>query len=606
MDTLTPSWLRNEGDNRAVHNGCRFDVLRGAWTVFWIERYCRLYEGEGYAGNPVILHGCLGCDHSDFHAVQEWDDDGQALHIERARLFAECVANGHHIDWQYEGFMRLFGWVKPSEKWGRDVRRFKQACFWTAKKNKKSPSLAALGMYMLAGDGEPGQKVYLGAKDGDQAKKNAAKHTIEMWRQSEELMSEISLNMTTTTLTHEPSRSVMYPLSSSNSRTQKSKEGLNGSVLIDETHVVDRDFINIISRAGISRSESIFAEFSTSGNNPDGYGKERFDYCQDVLSDKRHDEELLALVYAAPQDVSDEQLDENFDRYARMANPAYGHTIDPVEIRTDYERSKTSLESLGLFKMYRLNIWQHSSNPWLRPSAWAACAASYGEDDFLGQPCVAGLDLALTWDMSALVLMFANGEKEEQPCYRILPYLFIPEVTTRKMPDMPWQTWKEKGWVTITQGDTTDFPLIRRKINEVAKKFDLVTLGYDERYASFAQEMQDEDGLPVHPIKQTPATLMEPTQQLESDVVGGRIEHPDNGCLNWQAGNATLGRNGMLYKADGKGGTKKIDGIVTTVFARLLAPQLESLRSIYETRGLASVGGDSTDRFHQYENDDDH
>jgi phage terminase large subunit-like protein len=605
VDTLTKSWLRNTGDERAVHNGCRFDVLRGAWTVFWIERYCKLYEGEGYAGNPVILHGCLDCDHSDFHAVSNWDEDGQELHIERARLFAECVANGHHIDWQYEGFMRLFGWVKPSEKWKRDVRRFKQACFWTAKKNKKSPSLAALGMYMLAGDGEPGQKVYLGAKDGDQAKKNAAKHTIEMWRQSDELMSEITLNMTTTTLTHEPSRSVMYPLSSSNSRTQKSKEGLNGSVLIDETHVVDRDFINIISRAGISRSEALFCEFSTAGNNPDGYGKERFDYCIDVLADKRQDEELLALAYAAPQDVSDDQLDQDFEKYARAANPAYGHTIDPIEIRTDYERSKVSLESLGLFKMYRLNIWQHSSNPWLRPSAWAACAAKYSEEDLLGQSCVGGLDLALKWDMSAISLLFANGEKNEQPCYRMLTYLFIPEVTARAMPDIPWKTWADAGYLTLTSGDTTDFPLIRRKINELAKKFELVQLGFDPKFAeSFVQQLQDEDGIKVVEVPQSAAVLMEPLQQFESDVVGGRLEHPNNECLNWMAGNATLGRNGMLHKPDGKAGSKKIDGIVAGVMARAQVHELQS-GSIYDRQGIMSVAAEEPQRAWWQTNEDD-
>ncbi len=577
MDILTKSWLRNTGDDRAAHNGCRFDVLRGAEAVWWIERYCRLYEGEGYAGNPVILHGCLDCDHSDFHAIESWDDGGQAAHIERARLFAECVANGHQIDWQYEAFMRLFGWVKPSEKWGRDVRRFKQGSFWMPKKQKKSPTLAALGMFMLAGDGEPGQKVYLAAKDGDQAKKNAAKHTIEMWRQSEELMSEITLNMTTTTLTHEPSRSVMYPLSSSNSRTQKSKEGLNGTVLIDETHVVDRDFINIISRAGISRSEALFCEFSTAGNNPDGYGKERFDYSVDALSDLKQNEQLLALIYAAPQDVSDDDLDHDFEKYARMANPSYGHTIDPIEIRADYEQSKSSLEQLNLFKMYRLNIWQHSSNPWLRPSDWAKCAAMFSEESLLGQPCVAGLDLGFTWDMTALVLLFANGEKNEQPCYRMLPYLFLPEAATRDMPDVPWASWEKAGWVTLTSGDTTDFPLIRRKINELAKKFDLVQLGYDARGAlQFAQELQDEDGLVVNPVKQSPAMFWEPLQAFEGDVIGQRIEHPDNACLTWQAGNATLGRNGMLHKPDGSAGAKKIDGIVAAVIARALTAQLSN------------------------------
>jgi hypothetical protein len=294
IDQTTRDWIRNEGDERAASAGCSFDVARASWTVWWIERYCRLYEGEGYAGQPVVLHGCHDCDHSEFYATTEdfWLDDsctvpgpGQELLLERARLYSECVKNGHRVDWQYECHMRIYGWVKWRAKWKRNCRRFRQASIWIPKKQKKSPTLAANGMYLLAGDGEPGQKVFLAAKDGDQARKNAAKHTVEMLYQCPELFDKeaprggiCTLNRSTLQITHEPSRSVMYPLSSSNASTQKSKEGLNGSILIDETHVVDRAFVDIISRAGISRSEPLFMEFSTAGNNPDGYGKERFDY----------------------------------------------------------------------------------------------------------------------------------------------------------------------------------------------------------------------------------------------------------------------------------------------------------------------------------------
>src|SRR5688572_21373342 len=107
-DTTTRLWLRNESDERAAASGCRFDVLRGAYTIWWIERFCKLYEGEGYAGNPLILHGCKQCDHSHLTAMQEFDEEQSK---ERASLFAECVASGHDIDWQYECFMRIFGWV---------------------------------------------------------------------------------------------------------------------------------------------------------------------------------------------------------------------------------------------------------------------------------------------------------------------------------------------------------------------------------------------------------------------------------------------------------------------------------------------------------------
>src|SRR5678815_2948198 len=221
IDATTKLWIRNEGDERAAANGCRMSLMRGAYTVWWIERYCKLYEGEGYAGEPVVLHGCHECDHSEFYATQEdfWLEDGtagpaQEIHLERAHLFAECVRHGHLIDWQYEVHMRLYGWEKFRKRWDRHCRRFRQGSIWIPKKQKKSPTLAANGMYLLCGDNEPGQKVFLAAKDGDQARKNAAAHTIEMLRQCPELYDPedprngvCTLNLSTLQITHRPSRS---------------------------------------------------------------------------------------------------------------------------------------------------------------------------------------------------------------------------------------------------------------------------------------------------------------------------------------------------------------------------------------------------------------
>lgn len=590
-DRDTTRWIRNSGDEKAARNGCRFDVLRGAWTVYWIERFCKLYEGEGYAGQPLILHGCKQCDHSGLYAVSGWDDPSQPppkAVRERAEAFADCVYAGHRIDWQYECFMRLFSWVRESERWGREVRRFKKSSIWIPKKQGKSPTLAALGLYLLAGDGEPGQKVFLAAKDGEQARTNAAKHAVEMWMQSDELRAECSLNRNIVQITHEPSRSIMRPLSSSNSRTKESKEGLNGSVLVDETHVVDRDFVDRISRTGISRSEALWCEFSTAGDNPDGYGKESFDYSADVLAGKVQDEEHFAAIYAAPQDVTDEQLEKDFDRIADACNPSMGRLIEAKEIRTDYERSKVTIEKLATFKKYRLNVWQHSSNPWLRPSDWAKCAAEYSEADLLGQRCFGAFDLAHKWDTAAFVLLFPWGE-HDPPRFRLWVKFFLPEVSAKINADKaPWQTWDAAGHLKLTDGNVTDYPYIRRVINEANKKFDLQTIAYDKKLAEyFAQVLQDEDGLKVVEYSQQPSDFEEPMRLVEEDIIARRIEHPGNPCLDWQAGNATKARNGMLVKPDDH---KKIDGIVALVMARAMAAA-DAGPSVYDKRGIASVGG---------------
>lgn len=571
IDAVTKLWVRGEGDERAVRNGCRVDLLRGAWAVWWIERYCRLYEGEGYAGKPLVIHGCHDCDHSEFYAVQEWDETGKAIHLERAALYAECVAAGHQIDWQYEFFMRLFSWVRHSDKWKREVRRFRQSVTYVPKKSKKSPSLAALGLYLLAGDGEPGNNVYLCAKDGEQSREIAAKHTFEMLRQSEELKSECTPNKTLMQILHEPSRSRLKPLSSANARTQESKEGLNGSILIDEEHVVDRPFVNRLDRAGISRAEPLFSSFSTAGNNPDSYGKERSDYARDVMLGNRVDEELLAMIYEAPQDLTAEQLDADFEKYARMANPALGHTIELRELRGDYERSKETIENLARCLMYRFNVWQHSSNPWLKKSDWMKCKADYTEADLLGKPCFAGLDLGFTDDMTALVLVFPWGEER----YRLWPYLFTSEVAAKKASDKaPWKTWEKEGHVHFFTGDTTDFPYLRKFIGETLRnKFELQTIAYDKHLAAtLAQDLQDDYGLEMVPFLQTPGDFAEPMNIFENDIIGQRIEHPNNLCLNWHAGNATKNqRNGLLEKPTDR--SKKIDGIVAAIMGRAMANQ---------------------------------
>jgi phage terminase large subunit-like protein len=580
---VTSEWIRNRSDELAVNNGCTFDVLRGSQTVFWIERFCRLYEG---ATGPMRLVGCHQCglyDLPDVTEAAEWDESRvKDILVERASLYAQCVRHGHAVDWQYECTMRFFGWVTHSAWLARMVRRFREASIWVSKKNKKSPTLASWATYTLAGDGEVGQKVYLAAKDGKQAREIAGGHVLKMIEKSPELSEECTINKNLYRVTHHPSDdSWLQPLSSANERTQKSKEGLNGSVYIDEVHVVDRKFANRINRAGISRDEPIHAEFSTAGDDPDEYGFERFEIAQRVESGELENQGMFVAIYAAPQNLSDEDLKADPLKYARMANPAMGHTVNPEEFLQDYKQSSISPASFAIFKKYRLNIWQNTASPWLDMPKWRAGARDVALDDYRGHACWAALDLASVKDFCALTLCFPEADDE----YMFFWWFWLPEDTKRAYRDLiPIDKWlaDRRCKLMLTPGARTDYGYISSTFRELAEQFDIQQLLYDDWNAEkvtqeISEGVRDNKGNWIAPgtdiervnFGQGVADMNEPTKHFEGLVLVSKCLHNGDPLATWMAGNATVkpDSNGNYKPMKPKEGIKKIDGIITAVMS---------------------------------------
>lgn len=629
VDALTKSWIRNEADVKAAANGCRFDLDRACWTVWWIERFCRLYEGD-YAGQPLILRGAPSM---PLEAIlDDWEEGGRDLSIQRAHDYMTCVEAGESCDWQYECVMRLFGWVRYSEDWNREVRRFRKGGVWVPKKNKKSPTLSAIGLYLMIGDGEPGQKVFFAAKDGTQAREIAGQHALEMVKASKELDAACEINMSRMRITYTESRSFLQPLSSGSSRSVEAKEGLNGSILVDETHVVDREYAATISRAGISRAEPLFLQFSTSGKDPDSYGKEEFDLgeANNITGD---DETYFFAYYGVDQTLSDEDLAADPEGALRSANPAMGHTVHMTEALADYHASKTDSRRFADFKTYRLNIWQRSANPWIRMDDWAACGQAFTEESLYGQPCGGGLDLGRVSDMTSLSLVFpedmaawaqaskaaivtpANTEAplsikpDDAPVplvnnlelnVKVLTWYWLPDaVLSVKSIDAPYEDWVRDGFLRLTSTttrNTVDQDAILKDIREIISQYNVKMFAYDDWYAEpIINELHRLDGFPkscCYPFEQSIKMFAVPSMVFERLVVSGKLHHNHNPITTWQAGHVQVKEDPsgnirpVKPKRDQK---KKVDGITATIQGLDAAMRLKHAGSVYERRGMLSV-----------------
>lgn len=546
VDRVTKKWIRDASDEYAVSLGARFDESRAEHFCHLVETDFRLYEGE-CAGQLVRL-----------------------------------------MDWQQELFYRLFGWVKFSEDWGREVRRFRKASVWIPKKNGKSPSAAMVGLYLLAFDGEQGQKVYSAAKDGKQAG-IVHGHAKQMVLQSETLSRDCKLNKTTGQILHTPTNSTYAILAGDNIQGQ---EGLNGSVIIDETHVVDARLVSVLEHMGASRSEPLQFEVSTAGKNTEGYGKKQQDYGRMVANGEVKDAEFLFVCYEAPQNATDEQcLDPQI---WQEANPSWGDTIKAGEFETACRRAKSKgIAEWTDFKTYRLNIWSDNETPWLAKGDWAKCAAEFTYDDLRGRDCYLGMDLSRTRDMSAVVAAFPDDDD-----VLLLPFFWLPqEVAEEKNHLAGYLQWAADGLLELTPGNWIDYKYIKQRIIDLHRDFNVLELVYDPKFADeLTASLEDDYGIERRVFKQSMDEYTAPTDEFEKLVLSHRLKHNGNAILSWQAGHVNVKRDEVTKKRrpvkPKNSEAKKIDGIVAAIMALSGVMYGEDSISVYdrEGRGFLELG----------------
>jgi phage terminase large subunit-like protein len=568
VSAVTKRWIKNASDEFAVSKqggSCWFDEERANHAVDWIQDYCCLYEGVP-AGTPMVLG-----------------------------------------DWQLDATLRMFGWVWESPDWGL-IRRFRRAGIWLPKKGGKSPTLAAWGLYLFVGDGEPGQKIYSAARDGKQAM-IAHRHAMAMVEMSPALNSKMggrcTVNKNDGKIWDEETRSLYLVLAGDNF---KSTEGINGSVLIDETHVVDRRLANVVRYAGASRREPLHIEVSTAGNDPDGYGREQYELGKNIEAGVERVPSFLFIAHEAPQTTTPEQLSDPtiLLDLGKKANPAWGRLTKPSEFEDAYNSSKSSRATLLDFLMYRLNVWQASTNPWFSQDAWTKCEKKFAIEDLKGRECWAGLDLAQTRDLNALCLCFPEAEDN----YKFLWWFWLPEETAKAVGHrVAFQQWAldPRCHLTLTPGSSVEHERIITTFLELSKTFVVKELIFDQRLAELPTRAMTEgfsfggktlfegSGCPRSDFPQSLTAFAEPTKAFERLVLAGKLQHDGDPIMTWQIGHTKIrsdqNENCKPIKPGGPDDVRKIDGVIAGIMALAGAMRGKGTNEVsyWETHSLEFV-----------------
>jgi len=527
-------------------------------------------------------------------------DDGEEREIEgRTYVFDERLANdalefiqrwcrhpkgrwaGQPLElepWQIWFVGTLFGWVDPVTRW----RQYRTAFLFVPRKNGKSTLAAAIGLYLLMGDGEMGAEVYSAAADTGQAQ---IVHRVAELMAKKEPRLERRLKFTQRNILFEETAS-LYRVLSADAHRQHGHD--SSGVIFDELHTQpDRNLWDVLDTSTVARAQPVVLGITTAGvQDEHSICWELYDYATKVASGEFNDPSFLPLIFEA-EDGDDWTDPETWAK----ANPNLGVSVPIDYLRRKCDYAKRVPASENTFKRLHLNMWTEQSVRWLSVDVWRSeCLGIVSRKGLAGQSCVAALDLSSTKDLTTLQLVFPR-EDEDEPWPGFGVY-WVPEDTVRQRSEedrVPYDVWVRKGLIETTPGNVTDYAFIRRTIHELADLYNITALAIDPWNATQLAVELENDGIPVVMMRQGYATMSSPSKEFERRIVSGGYVHPeDDEVMTWMIGNVAAKTDpaGNIKPDKSKSGDK-IDGVVAKIMATGQAMTTEPpKRSIYEEQEL--------------------
>jgi len=434
-------------------------------------------------------------------------------------------------------------------------RKVRTSLLALPRKNGKSTLAAGIALRCLL-EPEPGAEVYSCAASRDQARLvfDTAKIAVE---QSPTLLAQLKVyrNAIVRESTHATYKSL--------SAEAGLQHGLSPhAVVFDELHVSNREMWEVMLSGQGARRNPLTVALTTAGYDRKSVCWEIWKYAEAVAAGAVKDDTFLPMIWAA-----DPAADWKLESTWASANPNLGVSVRLDFLRSECARAVEMPTYENTFRQLYLNQWTEQSTRWLRMDHWAQgdkpCPVA-----LVGRECWAGLDLATTFDTTALVLLFPLDDGT----FWIEPHFWIPSENAHqreRRDKVPFLTWQRQGHLTMTDGNVTDFDKVRADINAIASKYRFKACGLDPwNSAQLGQQLQG-DGLPMRDFRQGYGSLSAPSKQLENLCVAGRLMHGGHPVLSWQASNVAIQQDsaaGNIKPSKAKS-TERIDGIVSLVMA---------------------------------------
>ena len=480
------------------------------------------------------------------------------------------------MDWQRFCEVNIYGWVHRDT----GIRRFTEALILVGRGNGKSTMVSGNAGYGASKDDERGADVYLLANSKEQASIvfNECATQIKNSRIASHfrvLRDAIYYDRTNSSIRHRASDS-------------RKLDGLNPSLAVfDEIHgFKDFKLINVIKRGMNKRRQPLAIYISTMGTILDGPLIYFYNLFTDAMIPGKLREDVADRMFTFICELDENDDIEDSSKWIK-ANPSIGKLLDLEQLKADWERCKHIPQERADFICKQLNIFTNSAEAkFVDFEVLQRNNRIIDEAGLIGRECYGGFDLSITEDFTAAALEFPL----EDGGYYWLGHTWIPEKKVLADNEkIPYYEWAMQGHLTIVPGEYVRYELVYEWFREAAKKYSLMSIGYDPANAMRLVQSMQSIGLPVNVVRQGPLTLNAPMKNMREVLLDGKLVFNNNPLGRWYLDNIKIkqGRDAEHenWLPTKSGRYAKIDG-----FAALLNAHAEQMRLNPDNRYTGGAG----------------